>query len=39
MKKQVLTLALGLFSILFASAQTTVSVHDIQYISPSDLAS
>jgi len=30
---------LGLFSILFASAQTTVSVHDIQYISPSDLAS
>ncbi|HCD67647.1 MAG TPA: hypothetical protein DEQ56_04130 [Bacteroidetes bacterium] len=39
MKKQVLTLALGLFSILFASAQTTVSVHDIQYVSPSDLAS
>lgn len=39
MKKQVLTLALGLFSILFASAQTAVSVHDIQYVSPSDLAS
>ena len=39
MKKQVLILALGLFSILFASAQTAVSVHDIQYVSPSDLAS
>lgn len=39
MKKQLLTLALGLFSILFSSAQTTVSVRDIQYVSPSDLAS
>jgi hypothetical protein len=39
MKKQVITLALGLCTFLFASAQTTVSIRDIQYVSPSDLAS
>lgn len=39
MKKQLLSLALGLFTVLFASAQTTVSVRDIQFVSPSDLAS
>ncbi|PCJ64639.1 MAG: hypothetical protein COA58_12945 [Bacteroidetes bacterium] len=39
MKKQLLTLALGLFSILFASAQaTSVSTTQIQFISATDLA-
>ncbi|MDB9883450.1 hypothetical protein OAD66_09995, partial [Bacteroidia bacterium] len=39
MKKQLFTLILGLVSVLFVNAQTSVSVHDIQYISPADLAS
>jgi len=39
MKKQLLSLAFGLVTVLFATAQTTVSVRDIQFISPSDLAS
>ena len=39
MKKQLLTLSLGLFSILFANAQVTeVSVTDVQFISATDLA-
>ncbi len=39
MKKQLLTLAFGLVSVLFANAQVSnVSVHDIQYVSPADLA-
>jgi hypothetical protein len=38
MKKQVLVLTLGLFSILFTQAQTTVSVSDIQFVSSTDLA-
>ncbi len=38
MKKQVLVLTLGLFSILFTQAQTTVSVSDIQFVSATDLA-
>ena len=39
MKKQLLTLTLGLFSILFANAQVTdVSVTDVQFISATDLA-
>ncbi|MFT4598938.1 MAG: hypothetical protein ACJAR8_000430 [Bacteroidia bacterium] len=39
MKKQLLSLALGLVTVLFVTAQTTVSVSQIQYVSPSDLAS
>ena len=38
MKKQVLVLTLGLFSILFTQAQTTVAVSDIQFVSATDLA-
>ena len=38
MKKQLLSLALGLFTVLFATAQTTVSIQDIQFVSASDLA-
>jgi hypothetical protein len=39
MKKQLLTLTLGLFSILIANAQVTdVSVTDVQFISATDLA-
>ena len=39
MKKQLLSLALGLITVLFATAQTTVSISEIQFMSPSDLAS
>jgi hypothetical protein len=39
MKKQLLSLALGLVTVLFATAQTTVSISEIQFMSPSDLAS
>ena len=38
MKKQVLVLTLGLFSILFTQAQTIVAVSDIQFVSATDLA-
>jgi hypothetical protein len=38
MKKQVLVLTLGLFSILFTQAQTAVSVSEIQFVSATDLA-
>jgi hypothetical protein len=38
MKKQLLVLTLGLFAILFTSAQTSVSVRDLQFVSVTDLA-
>lgn len=38
MKKQLLVLTLGLFGILYANAQTSVSVRDIQFVSATDLA-
>ena len=38
MKKQILVLTLGLFSILFTQAQTIVAVSDIQFVSATDLA-
>ena len=38
MKKQLLVLAIGLVTILGVNAQTSVSVRDIQYVSPTDLA-
>lgn len=38
MKKQVFVLIAGLFIGLFSYAQTAVSVNDIQYVSPTDLA-
>jgi hypothetical protein len=38
MKKQLLVLTLGLFAILFANAQTSVSVRDLQFVSVTDLA-
>lgn len=38
MKKQLLVFTLGLFAILFANAQTSVSVRDLQFVSVTDLA-